>query len=346
MEKCISFIDLLGTKATAIADSLRYREMLLSFKEILLGEAARVSEAYSEITKCRIFSDCAYLEFPNEKIAIDFYREVRNRLLLSSCIFQASLIHGSLEISDESPKFDDKPSREIRSILFLNEEAISAYTSQAIFKGIGINISEDIALSYPDDVIASCYVVGGLESNQLESYFDLRYSNEQVSSADDTQCLVLLKNMLKAYSITFYGNRRAARYYLAPMKSIIDSLAFDDLLIGVQEEDGLALHIGAIPKLVFGTQERYWLYSGNDYRAFHLIMINRIIDVTMERFAGGEGDIGVEDPDEMIADTLNRITDSSGGRFLLADNRDLNGIDSRIISEANKLRLLTLALKL
>lgn len=351
MGKCISFIDLLGTKAIAIVDPICYRETLQKFKEILFANAKRINDGYGKIIKCRMFSDCAYLEFPSEEIAIDFYREVRNRLILSSCFFQASLTRGSLEISDESLRPEDTSSeskgaslQEIRSVLFLNEDAITAYTCQAIFKGIGVNVSDDIASSCPDVVVASCYEAGEEDSPKLEAFFDLRYSNEQIFSSNDTQCFVLLNNILEAYSMAFYGNRRAARYYLAPMKSIIDSLAFEDLIVKSRKEDGLALRIGAIPKLVFGKQDGHQLYSGRDYRVFHLIMINRLIDVTMERYAGGEDDNGIEDPDEMIADMLNGITDSSNRRFLLEENMDLNGIDSRIISDANKRKLLTIAL--
>jgi len=185
----ISFLDLVGITRLACSCSEEYRKAIVSFE---LG--------LQEVHRC----------YP--EVSIGVFTCLRKELFFDAKYFTASITKGSLGdcIHNES---------NFSGMVIKNSEAINAYQLQNQLKGIGINIDSSIADSIKDKVVNSFYQ-RDIQTNEYFRFIDLKYQYK----AD--VLFYILKNGIFHYTRIGCINKKAQRYYLSLIKSVMSS--FDD----------------------------------------------------------------------------------------------------------------------
>ena len=218
----IAFLDLVGTKSSALTSNLEYKEAITDFNTTL----KMLSDNYNQ---CQIYgySDNAYIQFENLKDIISFLEALRKNLLLRHRYFSAAVDVGNLKpalVSFRNPKKKVSGT----SIMFTETCTIGIYLAQCNFSGIGFNLSKQ--------------VVEELKEMEMDKYF--RYSVYQ-TSYDKNICKNLCPVIDIAYNLvtkddlsliisdciaTAILNKRAARYYITPIITMIKCLNLKELI--------------------------------------------------------------------------------------------------------------------
>lgn len=202
IENYIAFMDLLGTKAMAAADSEQYRYTIEAFHKIVnhLCNEYKSTEVY-------VFSDCAYFQESQFERFCMFFKDMREKLLEKEICFSAAICKGTLQAKKSGKKKD-----KFIIVDFLNNEVVNAYSLQSRFTGAGICIDPDILKNPNCSVLSEQLLIDSVYANISKSdgklvfkkCKDIRFQRSAES---------LLQFILNLYVKTYILDRRAARYY-------------------------------------------------------------------------------------------------------------------------------------
>ena len=124
----IAFMDLLGTKAMAIANPVQYRKIIEVFHNVI----EQLCRKYNAV-KIYVFSDCAYFEDTNFENLCMLFKDMREQLLEKEICFNAAICEGALG----ARKTDSK---KYVIVDFNDEQVVKVYGLQSCFTGAGIYI--------------------------------------------------------------------------------------------------------------------------------------------------------------------------------------------------------------
>lgn len=207
----VGFLDMLGTRAKASLSEKDYTSAVDSFNDKL--------SAYSDTYNAKVYaySDNAYVQFDNLDNMIDFFRELRNTLMLNHYYFCAAVEKGTL--SSHSEPFVSKDN--YHSMKFTSDAAVKVYRLQLQYTGIGIFLSNTIAESLkgiPNGAFCkSVCLKNELMDGEftLMPVYDISYQGVSASK---------LEFLLSDYLITAATDPRAGRYYISAAISMIKSI--------------------------------------------------------------------------------------------------------------------------
>lgn len=207
----IAFIDMLGTRASALISSEEYTGAINDFNNSL--------EQVGFLYQCTIYgySDNAYVEIKNLTDMIKFFRILRDNLMNKHRYFTAAVDSGSLN-ADRVTLGKDKGF----SMKFTAPATVDIYMKQCHFSGIGISLSKGVIEDLQQNNLqtAFCqtifqqYPITDNEA-RIVPIFDLSY---------DPVILEKLEYIIADYLMTAATNERAGRYYITPIISMIKNL--------------------------------------------------------------------------------------------------------------------------
>lgn len=212
MSNFIAFMDILGTKATAIANPVLYREQIEWFHDCI----EIVLKRYGHI-KCYVYSDCAYFSCRDLKELCKGFILLREDLFSHRICFNAAICEGEL---CELRKNINKS----LIIDFKNKSVVDVYSKQSRFSGAGIYIDPDLIkreeISLKDLTVKSLYKSIN-KYDGTDTYlecFDLKFGRISVQ---------FIKNILIMYLRCYLSDKRAARYYYTPYTTYLRGLDID-----------------------------------------------------------------------------------------------------------------------
>lgn len=307
-------MDLLGTKAMAVANSNQYRRIIKKFHNVI----KKLCKEYNTI-QVYVFSDCAYFEATDfEKICM-FFKEMREDLLVEEICFNAAICSGKLKARKEGMKDD-------RYVIvdFINEEVVTVYSMQSGFTGAGIYIDPNIlnkkaVRSVADKILVdSIYAYISKSDSKLifKKCKDIKF---QRSSEEFIQFI------LNLYVKNYFLDRRASRYYYTIYTTYINEQEIDSFL-----ENDMKLI-----KLIINSIQKLCDYDGKINIV--LILINKLYNAKKYR----REDEDVIEINEELYEPLSYIYDN----FHLEKMFNIRDISNIIISDANKLLLTDFLIK-
>lgn len=218
----IAFIDLVGTRASAMISNEEYTDAINDFNNSL--------RQLSTISQCKIYgySDNAYVEIQSLPDMINFFRILRDTLMNKHRYFTAAVDQGSLKAAkvnlDKNKGF---------SMKFTAPTTVDIYMKQCQFSGIGISLSEEVvnalkAVGMQDAFCRSIYQQRSISDKDADfvPIYDLSYN---------PVILEKLEYIISDYLITASTNERAGRYYITPTISMIKCLDKDIILNNLDE---------------------------------------------------------------------------------------------------------------
>lgn len=228
---CISFFDLLGTKAAARNGIEKYEKLIGDFKNSIDISTSH----FSDNDRIWIYSDNAYVKTASVETMLLFYEKLRLQLIPKGIFFTAAIDIGDMK-PDEINKY--KPYQ--RGAYFLGSDTTNIYARQAQLGGIGIDCGPNIRNEL-DDTICISYFYKTPECKELQQFYDIKYSTGEVT---------LLEYILTTLIKTRFCDQRASRYYLSAVISILRSLDYTKKTLS---------DINYISKLC----SMYWLLGSN-----------------------------------------------------------------------------------
>lgn len=201
MDKYISFLDLLGTKALAQYDENLYIQTIHEFGDALFSIADICD---FQKVNCHAFSDCAYIECDDLKGLCDFITLLRKELLSKRICFNAAICVGDMIIRRRN-----NYNGNVDMLDFSGPDTVTVYSKQTKFTGAGIYVDsqlhdhEDIK----NNLIDSKFVT--LDKNGhfvYHLYKDIKYGINDI---------MLLTYVLHMLLENYILNKRASRYYIA-----------------------------------------------------------------------------------------------------------------------------------
>lgn len=231
----IAFIDMVGTRASAMLSNKEYTEAIDDFNNSL--------RQVSSICQCTIYgySDNAYIQIENLPDLIKFFRLLRDNLINKHRYFTAAVDYGSLNAKrvplDKNKGF---------SMKFTDPNTVNIFMKQCQFSGIGVSLSKKVV----DDLIevnkskefcASIYQQDSnvtTDNSNITSIYDISY---------EPVILEKLKYVISDYLLTTATNEKAGRYYITPIISMIKCLDKNILLDDLDKLVAL-LSFQTIPK--------------------------------------------------------------------------------------------------
>lgn len=218
----IAFLDMIGTRASALISSEEYTDAINDFNNSL----KQVASLY----RCTIYgySDNAYAEIENLCDLVDFFRSLRDSLMNKHRYFTAAVDCGSL--SAEQILIGKKHGF---SMKFTEQKTVDIYMKQRQFSGIGISLSSRVVddLQQSGMHTAFCqsvyqqYPVVDNEAGIVPIY-DLSYNPVIFEK---------LEYIIADYLMTAATSERAGRYYITPMISMIKCLEKGILFDGLEK---------------------------------------------------------------------------------------------------------------
>lgn len=204
---CIAFLDLLGTKTTALTSVDDYTKKIDLFSKKL----ETVAQIYPSVL-IYAYSDNAYIEAPSFDIMQKAFMLLRRELFINGHYFNAAIHTGSLDADLYAlSKLDADKKSHMR---FVSKDAIAVYTEQLAYKGIGISVSNEIAINKPNATVIS-YYCKSLDPFDVERYYDILVIDVSES---------LIQRTLGDYIFIKYKNQKASRYYIAYVCTLIQSI--------------------------------------------------------------------------------------------------------------------------
>ena len=218
----IAFLDMLGTRAAAAVSNAEYKRAIKAFHKSM-NDAASFCKG-----DCKIFgySDNAYIEIEEFDDIIVFFRELRQLLLEKHLYFSAAIAPGSLGVDDSIVKTGNQG----YSMVFTATEAIQVYRLQCAFSGIGITVSNKIIKEIENISSSSdfCNTIFQplVDSNHYECIYDISYKNIVLEE---------IEYIIADYITTNVMDKRAGRYYITPIISVIKCID-EDIIINKREQ--------------------------------------------------------------------------------------------------------------
>lgn len=254
----IAFIDMIGTRASAMISNEEYTDAINDFTNSL--------KQISSICQCTIYgySDNAYIQIENLTDLIKFFRLLRDNLINKHRYFTAAVDYGLLNANrvslDKNKGF---------SMKFTAPSTVDIYMQQCQFSGIGVSLSKKVV----DDLIgqnmqdAFCMSIyrqrpAVNDDSNVISIYDLSY---------EPVILEKLKYIMADYLLTAATNERAGRYYITPIISMIKCLDKNTLINDLDKTISL-LSFQAIPKA---------FQSLNHNREYSLFFMFALIEFTL-----------------------------------------------------------------
>ncbi len=209
----ISFLDMVGTRAKASISNEEYAKAIRDLHETMKAVA-------TSLDGCKVYgySDNAYIEVNGLENMILFLRDLRMRLMVKHHFFNAAVDKGELR-----QRIITIPANKGSSMSFTSPATVNIYMEQSKFTGIGVSLSQDVVDDLEKAQMTSAYcssIYKGKEANEFYSIYDVSYDPIGVED---------LKYMISEYALTTIMNRRAGRYYVTPIISMIRSLDLDVL---------------------------------------------------------------------------------------------------------------------
>lgn len=268
----IAFFDMLGTRSSASMGEKEYEYAIYDFHKAIqeVNNGIINSEIYA-------YSDNAYVQIETLNDAISFFRRLRKRLLFKHRYFSAALDEGTLNA--KLSNFGKSSS----SMIFTSPETIKVYLAQSRFSGIGITLSETVInnLKNLDDLERSfCFSIfqPKPEQNVIEQFdnlFDIAY---------DPVGLDELRYVIADYVTTSVMNKRAGRYYITPIISMIKCLDKNTIM---EDLENLVLLI-TFQSLPFAFKS-----EGTD-KSYPILFVFSLIEAVL---TVGENDLSVDSTD-------------------------------------------------
>lgn len=307
----IAFMDLLGTKAMATANSFQYRKTIEVFHNVI----ERLRSEYDTV-EVYVFSDCAYLEDTNFENLCMFFKDMRERLLEKEICFNAAICEGTL---DARKKGNEK----YVIVDFIDEQVVKVYGLQSCFTGAGIYIDpciwkdKDVYVKSNEILVDSIYA----NINKQDGKFIYR-SCKDIKFQRNTE--ELLQFILNLYVKTYLLDRRAARYYYTIYATYINEQGIDNFL--GSEMRLINMIINSIQKL----------YDYDGKIIILMLLINRLYD-TMEKKLNEENEgkcpIDLDEVNDELYESLSYIYEKCQMEKIF----NIRDISSEVISDKNKL---------
>lgn len=306
--KYIAFMDLLGTKAIAISDPSKYRNVIKNFHSNIVGLQKKFDKDCPEIN---VFSDCAYLESEDVFQLCKFLKELRQKLLFQKICFNAAVCKGELQTNSIYMK-----KTKVSIIDFQNEKVVKVYGMQSRFSGAGIYVDpelmndKNIKEKMMEITVSSIYKSINKADGKAEIFncIDIKFG---------TNSLQLLIYILNLYIQCYILDRRASRYYYTLYATFIGEQSIDVFL----NEDMRI--IKEIMKAVKKIQVQ------EDENIIVMYLVNRLYNAQIDSL---EFIDDLEVAHDYLDDALNYIYEEAK----LDNLYNLKEIDSRIMSNGNK----------
>lgn len=216
MNSYIAFMDILGTKAVAIANPILYRTQIRCFHDCI----SKVLKKYTNV-KCYVYSDCAYFMSDSLAHICKCFILLREDLLSHRICFNAAICEGDLGVSNKNIE---------QSIIldFEKESVVKVYSMQSCFSGAGIYLDSDL-VKKKAKLLKDIPISKSLYKN----------INKYSGSDDYFECFDLgfgrisdhfIKNILIMYLKCYLSDKRAARYYYTPYTTYLRGLDIDSYM--------------------------------------------------------------------------------------------------------------------
>lgn len=206
----IAFLDMVGSRMAATISSKEYTQAIKDFSNALID----ISSKYD----CNIYgySDNAYIQIEKLDEMISFFKELRQQLLLNHRYFSAAIDEGQLQ-----SKNIHIGKRNGSFMMFTDSKVIDIYLAQCKFTGIGYFLSSK--------------VIERLKNNQMNNAFCPSIYQSFVDSTTDSFTSLVdmsyelvnieqLSYIISDYITTTILDKRAGRYYLTPIITMIKCL--------------------------------------------------------------------------------------------------------------------------
>ena len=306
MNSYIAFMDLLGTKAIAISNPDRYRDVIRCFHNDINNLQKKFDKKCPEIN---VFSDCAYLESNDVIDLCIFLKELRQKLLFQEICFNAAICKGKLQTN--RIYIED---RKVSIIDFQDEKVVKVYGLQSCFSGAGIYIDPELL----NDKCIKKNIAKITVSSIYKSINKLDGKTQIISCIDvkfGTNSLQLLIYILNLYIHCYILDRRAARYYYTLYATFVGEQSIDVFM-----KNNMAF----IREIMKAAKE---IQVQDDKDIIVMFLINKLYNVQIDAL---EDDI--EEACNNLEIPLNYIYEEAK----LDDQYNLKEIDSRVISNRNK----------
>ncbi len=220
-DKCISYFDLLGTKAAAQQSQKQYEKLIREFRDAIDGAT---NEFASSKDKIWAFSDCAYVQTENEQKMFDFYQKLRECLIPNSIFFTAAMDIGELktlppikDVVSAKRNRENVQSKSHSSVklgaFFVGTDTTRIYAQQSALTGIGITCGQQLLPKYRQQLCLS-YYYSTQDCTKLAKFWDLEY---------EAPSIIMLESVVAQLVKTRFENMHASRYYLSAVVSILKS---------------------------------------------------------------------------------------------------------------------------
>lgn len=246
----IAFLDMLGSKNAALISSEKYTEAIEDFNNTLF----QISTSYEN---CCIYgySDNAYIQIDKLEDMITFFQNLRQQLLFKHRYFSAAVDEGELNSSTMS--FGKKRGS---SMKFTDSKVIEIYLSQSQFSGIGFHLSQKVVEQLKKQSKSKLFCPSIYQTNfdsetsNFKSVMDISYENVPIKQ---------LSYIISDYIATTILNKRAGRYYVTPIITMIKCL--DETLISNEKDLEIIIDLITLKKLPEffkneGYNQRYTIF--------------------------------------------------------------------------------------
>ena len=307
----IAFMDLLGTKAMAIANPAHYRKIIEAFHNII----DQLRREYNAV-EIYVFSDCAYLEDTNFENLCKLFKKMRERLLEKEICFNAAICEGALG----ARKADGE---KYVIVDFNDEQVVKVYGLQSCFTGAGIYIDpyilndKDIYVKLNGILVDSIYA----NVNKEDGKFIYRNCKDIKFQRNSEE---LLQFILNLYVKTYFLDRRAARYYYTIYATYINEQGIDDFL-----DDEMRLI-----NLIINSVQKLYDYDGKVI--ILMLLINHLYDAMEKKLVEENEEVCPIDLDDVNYELYNALSYiyEKGQMEKVCNIRD---VSSEVISDKNKL---------
>lgn len=214
-------MDLLGSKAAAISEPQRYREMIHDFQSIVENLYTKDKRKQIEVY---VFSDCAYFESNNFDFLLRFLRNLREKLLFRGIFFNAAVCEGKLGakmIIDKESQFS--------MVDFQNSQVVKVYSLQSCFSGAGIYIDPDL-MNVEEIREHLCKMCVRSIYMHIDKFTGKKTFLKCIDVKFGKSSLELLQYILNMYVKCYVQDKRASRYYYTLFTTYIAEQSIDVFL--------------------------------------------------------------------------------------------------------------------
>lgn len=306
IENYIAFMDLLGTKAIAVANPTQYRRTIEKFHAVI----KKLCREYKTI-QVYVFSDCAYFEETKFENLCLFFKDMREFLLEEEICFNAAICLGHLNARKEGRKED-----KYVIVDFINNEVVKAYSLQSCFTGAGIYIDPDIleledVHSLTDEILVDS-IYANINKSDGKLIFKKCKDIKFQRNAEE-----FLQFILNLYVKNYILDRRAARYYYTVYATYINE----------QELDTFFYEEMKLIKLIINSIKKMCDYDGKII--IILLLINKLYN---EKRKGNHEEYLGE-----INEELNKPLSYIYENFHMEKIYNIRDISPNVIDDTNKL---------